>query len=229
MISFDIETSPLPLEQLLDQIPEFDPESVKTGNLKDPEKIEAKIQQARQEHINSYLDAAALHAHTGYVLAIGYATDDDKFAIDYSDGGQVGEAAVLQAFWQRIGRWRSERRYPFLGLNIFDFDLPFLIRRCWVNGLAVPEWVLQSDRYFDRSFVDLRRVWLCGQYGAGTKSSFATLAAAFGTSGKVEGVSGKDFASLWNGTQEERRKAIDYLREDCQQPLVWARKMGVVN
>jgi hypothetical protein len=40
---FDIETGPLPLEQLEAALPPFDAAEVKTGNLKDPALIAAKL------------------------------------------------------------------------------------------------------------------------------------------------------------------------------------------
>ena len=42
-IVFDIETGPLAESELAAMVPAFDPAEVKTGNIKDPEKVAAKI------------------------------------------------------------------------------------------------------------------------------------------------------------------------------------------
>ena len=99
MLIFDIETGPLDEDTVLAaagdfvQPPhpgEFDPGSVKIGNLKDQAKIEAKIaearashetavaqhaqtvEQARQAWVAEQIDRAPLSPITGRVLAIGY-------------------------------------------------------------------------------------------------------------------------------------------------------------
>jgi hypothetical protein len=235
--------------------PTFDESTVKLGNLKDPAKRQAKIDEAREAHtalladypracqlvIDNHLAAvreqAALHAVTGEVLCIVYfdaekraATVDAVDVQSNTDNGiKSGEQAVLAHFWQQYSRHRKSDR-KLVGLNIFDFDLPFLIRRSWIVGVDVPETVNpDASRYgWDRTvFIDLRQRWLLGQQGGanGTKSNFDHLGAAFGTGGKLDGMSGKDFAELW---LSDRAKAKEYLIGEVKKPAEWARKMGVV-
>lgn len=71
-IIFDIETAPLREDIIESLIPEFDPDSVKVGNLKDPTKIEEKIEQARENHLQSYVNKAGLDARFSIPCAIGY-------------------------------------------------------------------------------------------------------------------------------------------------------------
>ena len=49
-IIFDIETAPLLESELAALVPPIDPAKVKTGNLKDPEKIAAKLAEAEVNH-----------------------------------------------------------------------------------------------------------------------------------------------------------------------------------
>lgn len=248
MLIFDIETGPLPDDQLRSfheppELPpqpgEWDESSVKLGRLKDAEKIREKIEEARQKHLaavaghdekcrqlteQAWLDfkgRAALDATTGQVLVIGYYNPDaDRFAIDHGD-----EAELIARFWAKAASCRAEHR-SFVGLNIHEFDLPFLARRSWLLGVSVPDWLIRQDRYFDGVFIDLRKVWLCGQWtGSGVKSSFGHLAKAFGTDGKPDGIDGSMFADLW---ETDREKAIAYLESDLRQPAEWARRMGTI-
>ncbi|HWI60040.1 MAG TPA: hypothetical protein VNZ22_22630, partial [Bacillota bacterium] len=59
-IFFDIETGALPAAEIANLMPAFDPTEVKTGNLKDPDKIAAKLAEAEANHRRDFLDRAAL-------------------------------------------------------------------------------------------------------------------------------------------------------------------------
>jgi len=258
MLVFDIETGGLDDKELAAICPEFippphpgtfDPASVKIGNLKDQSKIDAKIEEAKiahaaavenydrdrialaEQHFAAFRDKAALDATTGRVVAIGYqAADSGKVAI--SDG-KGEEATVLAEFWGKYQKCRQQPGSPrkMVGCNIFGFDLPFLIRRSWMNGVDVPSTVVSNRRYFDQLFVDLREVWLLGQRWGDCGSSLDTMARALGVGEKrdgVNGVKGADFARLWVGTAEERALAVAYLKNDLELTAGVAKRLGVV-
>src|ERR1700752_1520720 len=69
---FDIETVPLPTDQLQAMMPVFNPEEIKTSHIVDPEKIKAKIEKARAGQFNRFMRRAALSALTGRVAMIGF-------------------------------------------------------------------------------------------------------------------------------------------------------------
>jgi hypothetical protein len=76
---FDIETGPAPEEEIRSMMPDFDPNAVKMGNLKDPEKRAEKLKEAKENYYTDAYAKAALHAWSGQVLAIGYRmTDGDN-------------------------------------------------------------------------------------------------------------------------------------------------------
>jgi len=248
MLVFDIETKPQPDDVLRAKCPpvdlsqfeptEFDPESVKTGNMKvetaakkiaekqrEHEAAMAKLpamrEAAEREHFEQFKSQAALSAATGEVLAVGY-LDPDRDAFGISDTDNGTEAEVLTQFWFKFEQCRVAMR-NMVGLNIFNFDLPFLMHRSWILGVHVPATVIQKNRYWHTCFVDLREVWCAGQYPK-PPSSFDQLSRAFGTSGKPDGVTGADFALLW---VEDKEAAVAYLREDLAQPAAWAQRMGI--
>jgi len=232
----------------------FDEQSVKLGNLKDSGKIAAKINAARQGHaakqlelrngstarydleFAKFVDKSPLSAIHGEVLAIGYmrpkGNGDGSFVIDTqtTNHGKSDERNLLSRFWYMCDSQMAKDDI-MVGLNIYDFDLPFLVRRSWIVGVAMPEWVdsLVKSRYSLPLFVDLRKVWLCGQHPASSQSSFAALGLAFGTGGKnVDGVTGADFHKMFWSSAADRKVAIQYLRNDLEQPAIWAEKMGIV-
>lgn len=195
---FDIETGPLPPEELALMVNPFNPEEVKFGNLKDPEKRRLKVEEDRLEHDQKQLENAALDPLTGKVLAIGIIEHDTFQVIGHGD-----ESTILYTFWEHYSLPTKEH----IGFNIYSFDLPFLIRRSWKHGIKVPGYVRQG-RYWNRErFIDLRDEWTFGDKF--TRGSLDSISRHLGMPPK-EG-SGKDFALWW---KEDRDKAIAYLRDD---------------
>lgn len=214
-IYFDVETSGLPESELLATMPPFDPADVKCGNLKDPEKIAAKLAEAESAHRRDYLEGAALDALTGRVLAVGFATDGD---VTILDGGGGDEAELLRAFWNVV-TCSYYQGAGLVGFNVCAFDLPFLVKRSWKHSLAVPLW-LREGRWWSKRVVDLREAWQMGDRQA--KGSLDAVARHLGVGRKVG--DGKDFARLW---AEDRPAAVAYLENDVRLVRAVAERMGV--
>ncbi len=263
---FDIETGPLPDDQLRELMPEFvapehpgefDPSTVKTGNLKDPAKINEKIEQARQDHrkacdqyqglrdlaekqhFEDFKSKAALDATTGRVLAIGYlgANGEDDYYLDcLLNYTSREEEQLLNTFWKNcvIGH---KHNGTAIGHNIIGFDLPFLIRRSWILSVDVPAFVIDANyRYFSKFFVDTLEVWKLGQYqmmpGSG---KLDRIAKAMSCEGKLDAkasdgteVNGANFAKLYFNSLEDRELALKYLLQDLQATESVARKLGLI-
>lgn len=215
MIVFDIETGPLPLNILKSRMPEFDPEDVKCGNLKDAAKIADKIAAAKRSHEEKYIERAALSATTGRVLAIGIGK-----RVLSCDGD---EGKMLTTFWSMFAN-AVDACESLVGFNIFAFDLPFLVRRSWRCEVDVPTNVIERGRYWHHSFVDLLDVWRLGNRQE--YISLDRLATSLGLAGKPDdGTTGADFARLW---QEDRQKAIGYLRNDIRMTAEVATALQIV-
>jgi len=201
-IIFDIETGPLPLDQL--HIPPFNPADVKLGNLKDPDKIADKIQAAEANHANDYIRSAALDALSGQVLCIGYRKQDQETSV--LSAGADGEAAMLRQWWALLNYY--ERTPRLVGFNIKAFDLPFLIKRSWKHRITPPYW-LRQGRYWNDLVVDLREVWQLGDSRA--HGSLGAISRHLGLGDKAG--SGAEFSLLWN---TNRQAALDYCLRDVQ-------------
>jgi len=249
---WDIETGPLDDELVAKFSPqftppphpgEFNPASVKVGNLKDQAKIAAKIEEARAAHADaaanyemtvasakathlaSCIANAALSPLTGRVLAIGFQTEK---GVAIEDGGG-DEEDLLNRFWAMVAKCRAVAGGPkkMVGANIFGFDLPFLMRRSWILQVDPPSSVI-TGRYFSPMFIDLCEVWLCGQrFGSGISASLDTMARALGVGEKPADVTGADFAKLWGGTAEEKWMAVGYLKNDLAMTSRVAERLGV--
>ena len=196
---FDIETGPLPEAQIRSIVKPFDPKDVKYGNIKDPVKIQDKIDECRANYYTDILERAALSALTGRVLAIGVMEVGGEFKLIANDD----EKLMIAEFWTMI----SNTPGKFCGFNSLKFDLPFLMRRSWALNMKLP--FLRKGRYWADELVDIRDVWACGDYQA--EGSLDAICRSFGLGGKAG--DGADFAKLW---VTDRAKAIDYLKRDLE-------------
>lgn len=251
MLIFDIETGCLPEEQLrevyvpLDESEidglvegEFDPASVKCGNLKDPAKIAAKVEEARQAHENAkansskiivdakakhweeFVATAALSPITGRILVIGYRSTEKNTTLIH----EAEESVLIAEFWKKYEACRSAGR-KMVGHNIGGFDIPFIVRRSWLLDIPVPTTVFDKGRWLDSStLVDTLSLWKCGT-NDGAKLDL--LGRAFGVGGKTEGVNGSDFSRLYFGSPEEKAKALEYAARDVVVTAGIATRMGV--
>jgi len=258
VISFDIETGPLPETQLLRVMPEFvppaapgefDPKDVSVPkNWKDPAKIKEKIEAARaahqaecdgyvanveaarKKHFADFRDGAALDASTGWVVAIGWLDAGEEQPI-IGQGNGLDEENVLEIFWGEVSR-AIRASIPMVGHDIQRFDLPFLVQRSWLLGVPIPAGVMTggngSRKYWNPLFIDTLKEWCL--YVPGERIGLDTLAKAFGLGGKYVGeCCGKNFHEFWFSADPTKRlQAFDYLMLDIELPLEIARRMGVV-
>ncbi|MBA4150303.1 MAG: ribonuclease H-like domain-containing protein [Verrucomicrobia bacterium] len=213
-IFFDIETGALPESELGTLLPPFDPAEVKTGNIKDPEKIAAKIAEAELNHKRDFTGKAALDPLTGRVVAIGLIdADTGEFRVI----GHDDEAQTLREFWDAC-RGEMGRINQMIGFNTFQFDLPFLIRRSWKHRVAIP-FGIRRGRYWANELIDLREGWQLGDRMV--RGSLDAIAKHLGVGAKNG--EGKEFAALW---QSDRAKAMEYLRNDLELTAKVAEVLG---
>ena len=202
---------------------------MKLGNLKDPEKIAAKLAEAEANHRSDFFEAAALYAMTGRVIAIGLLTVAERVRTAGSEGqphpgefrviAHEDEATMLREFWGVCQRTIG-RRQEMIGFNILQFDLPFLVRRSWRHRVPVPA-MIRNGRYWSGGFVDLRERWQLGDRHA--RGSLEAVARHVGAG--IKNGKGGDFAYLW---ANDRARALEYLRNDLQLTAGVGAALGVV-
>lgn len=194
-------------------MPPFDPAEVKVGNLKDPDKIAAKLAEAEANHRRDFFERAALDPLTGRVVAIGLLhLAGGRFEVI----GHDDEAATLREFWSAC-RGEMSRVHQMVGFNVYQFDLPFLFRRSWKHRVEVP-FGIRRGRYWGDEMVDLRDYWQLGDRQA--RGSLDSISKHLGLGAKNG--DGKAFAELWRA---DREQAVAYLRNDVE---LTARVAGVL-
>jgi len=212
-IFFDIETGALAGSEIAAVMPPFDPAEVKTGNLKDPDKIAAKLAEAEANHRRDLIERAALDPLTGRVVAIGlmYLASGRFEVIGHDD-----EAQTLRDFWAAC-RGEMGRVHQMVGFNTHQFDLPFLVRRSWKHRIEMP-YGIRRGRWWSDEMVDLRDEWQLGDRQS--RGSLDSIAKHLGLGGKTG--DGKAFAELW---RTDRKQATAYLHNDVE---LTARVAGVL-
>ena len=155
---FDIETKPYSEEDILKNSKPFSKDDVKLGNLKDPEKIEAKLDAAEDIYKRNLLDKAALDPHTSSICAIGYNernTDSVKLLLG-------DERDILTEFWN-VFRGTSEAWCFWSGSNDKTaFDPRHIIMRSWKLGVPTAWRVVGKRGFLTDRFVDISQTYLFG-------------------------------------------------------------------
>jgi hypothetical protein len=215
---FDIETGADPIRARA-LMPPFDEAKVKVGNIKDQDKIAAKIEEKRASHESDWLDKAALRPETGQVLAIGmipHAGSEHIFHIH-----QNSEEETINAFWGFFDLTRFNGGGVWVGHNILQFDLPFLVIRSRILGLRVPAR-LRDGRFFSPTlFCDTMDEWLMGRRGE-CKCTLDYVARSLDCGGKNG--DGADFAVLYD---QDEAAALAYLSNDLKVTAGVAAKLGL--
>lgn len=244
----DIETGPVResiLKNLFDEdsieLPEppgkFNPTEVKVGNITNPVKIQEKIDRVRKAHRHyeqkypticeeikqkawdKFVEDAAKDPLTGQVVAVGYGILRNGklfICLDIAD-----EKSLLLNFWNfevNIKRMVGK----ILTFNGDNFDIPFLTKRSWAHNIDCPYRITSYNRLEDH-YKDLMKHW-----GMGNSKKFISLgqlAKFLGVKGKFEEMDGADFHRV---LQEDREKALEYLKCDITALKNVACRMGVV-
>jgi DNA polymerase elongation subunit (family B) len=213
----DIETLPLPDDVILANAPTWSEEEALTrkGNRTKPETISSFLEEDKASYTKNLLEKAALNPETAQVAVVGIHTM--SLGVAQISLENMDEPKILKNIMETIDLPRD----TILGWNLLGFDLPFLIRRCWINGIDVPSTVFNPlSRYpIPDRFVDMMDKFKAGNF----KASYTSLDSALRIVGKSK-PDGSQFGKLW---KEDRQKALDYNREEILAAVELYRRMGV--
>lgn len=239
MIIIDIETKPIPelVEKFIKPLPAFDPNEVKYGNTKDPEKRAALVASKQAEHDDAAVahmakakDRAALNPLTAQVLVIGiYDQTDLLNKCSFLEGD---EAMVLTQFWQMwYDTYFSSDQFCFWSgsSNSENFDPDMLIRRSWILGVTVPPQVI-NGRYLGSRWEDAAQRYMfgrfneyCGLSRAAEELGLFGAGATIFPKTKEDTVTGANFWQWYEGSMtgdaakacpDQKTLAMSYLTND---------------
>tara|TARA_R110000823_G_scaffold36242_7_gene99139 strand:+ start:87 stop:884 length:798 start_codon:yes stop_codon:yes gene_type:complete len=233
VFSFDIETRPCKPE-LVDKFTppfeEFNEAELKYGNIKDPVKIQEKLNNAKIAHCKAeaaYLakaqDKAALSPFTGSICAVGVYGKGGVLTKYDHDG--KSEPEIIRWFWEVYERLciretRKGKKIYLAGWNSDTFDIPFLIKRSWYHGIRIPDNVidvcLSSRHLWTTNLVDLMTVFNAG--GDWQKRRFKLdLAGEYLAIGNKVNTKNQLFHELfYSEIEEDVSLAIRYYEQDLK-------------
>lgn len=221
ILILDVETLAMPEAEIRAKLQPFDPNKVKLGVLKDPDKIRAKLAEAEAEHGNDEVREGALHATTGTLAIVGFRQGETVTQYDVRES--MTETAIIEASFSHILR-ALDKGVIVSGYFIKGFDLPFIVQRAWLLGVKVPPRIFNAfkPRYpWSENIVCLQEVWLAGS-GAqfGTRVSLATVLRELGLPPKSG--SGADFGAMWVRSCAE---ALQYNADDLAVEMQLAERL----
>jgi len=196
IIAFDLET--IADKQMIGLLPEV----TAKGNLKDPAKIAADIQEKSDKQIKDM----GLSPMMNMICCAGWCDENGPGDILLADESYAGEKDMLEQFWEVLSKYDH-----FVTYNGRSFDLPCMYLHGITHGIR-PAVSIDRGRYNRGNHTDLRQI-LAGEdrFAPGKLDFFAKK---FLGAQKTEGIDGAMVQDYWNmGLYEDISK---YCRQDCQ-------------
>jgi len=201
-----------------------------TGPLKTLyQKRKAKHEERSEEEFVSfekYFDATALDGSFGRIVCIGYTVNDGK--VDALSGE---EKNILESFWEI-----ASNADMFIGHNIHDFDLAFILQRSTVLGVK-PTWQLFEEpgipKYKVSKFLDFARyksapifdtMWEWTHWGdTRNKIGLEHVAIALGIPTPKEGIDGSKVNEFYKAGKV--KEIVEYCKRDVETTRAVYKKM----
>ena len=201
IVAFDIETGAQPEDDVLRVRGSFKAENVKIGN-RGVESGLKKIKEEQENYLTKLMGKAALEADIGKILTIGIKSEKEELILEGD------EYEMLSIFWEKAFEDYIEGNTIWVGHNIYDFDLPFILRRSMIKRVKIPAPLIPFSRYWDSKFwKDTLTLWAGGKFNQWI--GLDHLCRAMGLEGKNG--TGKGFQDLY---ETNRKEAIAYARQD---------------
>ena len=156
MIALDIEV--IPNESMVDMLPE--PE-VAIGNLRDPLKIQAKIEEVKKKQ----KEKLGLDPITGRIcsFAIYGDNEDERFYKFIPDTSESSEIALVTDLLEVLKIGNKEKPLHIITWNGIAFDFPYIYKRAALLNIVLPDNVpgmsYWTKKYINTPHCDLMQWW----------------------------------------------------------------------
>lgn len=228
-IYLDVETLP----SLAADARELARASVKPpANYRKPETIEAWWRDEGEAAAEAAYRKGALDGATGELCAVGFASDDtepvslvrlrQETEADFLNRALAGISELLDTGCTIGGdgqRWPVE---PYFICHNAPFDLGFLMRRCWVNGMRPPFKLPPPTAREGKDYGDTMTLWAGNRNTIGLDRLCRALAIP---SPKADGMDGGQILDLWltgkNETIARYNQSDVAATRACWQRLNW--------
>lgn len=211
----DIETIP---NQTAEK-PVFDPASVKVGNLKDPAKVQEKIDEARIEFESGLTKRMSVESSLCEIVSLGY-IELDRFLGEKRRGtfyrDEDGDKCIIDGF---LGIFKGQRLITWNGKH---FDVPVIWKRSIAHNIAVfRDYLALTNKYRHDEHIDLMHVF--NNYDMGKLIDCARF---LGLPAK-EGLDGSMIYDAWLSGRHDDIRA--YNMQDCETTLAIAERLKMIS
>ncbi|HLF64434.1 MAG TPA: 3'-5' exonuclease [Saprospiraceae bacterium] len=148
-----------------------------------------------------YEQKAAIFAEFGRVIVISVAVlylRDGQWSLRAKSFTEDSETELLRAFSQLLNEYADKHpgNFYLCGHNIKEFDIPYLCRRLFINGLPLPGLLNMSGKKpWETPLLDTMEMWKFGDFKNYT--SLALLARILGVPGPKEDMNGGDVGRVY--------------------------------
>jgi len=154
-------------------------------------------------------------------ISIGYFNKVESLHLRIKSFYGNDEKKLLTDFLTTINKIQAmDNRYFFAGHNIKEFDIPFICRRIFINGLQLPSFLdFQNKKPWETNMLDTFQYWRFGDFKNYT--SLKLLAAAMGIPSPKDDIDGSMVGELyWSGNEEERKINLKRIVTYCQKDVI---------
>lgn len=201
-VYFDIETIPAQRNDLT----QFVIDKIKPpGNIKKEESVVKWWQEQGEDAIEEALSKTSFDGLMGEIISIAWAINDEPAEVVYRHL-EGSEEFLLRSFLTAITRQTMHAKPIWIGHNIVSFDLPFLHRRCVVNGTAPRVYIPFDAKPWSKDVYDT-----CEVFG---RASQDKVCRALGIQGKPDDIDG---SRVWEYVQKGMvEKVAEYNKDDVE-------------
>jgi len=201
-VYFDLETIPSQDPALMDK---FRAEVKAPATFKKPESIAEWLAENRESTALETMAKTSFDPMHGHICTIAFARDGGDIEVCHAETLD-DEKAILTSFFAWLDPYHSE---TLVGHYISGFDVPFLLKRAVILGVAIPSAIPRDPKPWDKSLNDTMVMWS----GAKGSISMDKLAAGLGIQGK-SGFDGSMVAQAWADGQHET--IAEYCKDDVR-------------
>jgi predicted PolB exonuclease-like 3'-5' exonuclease len=195
------------------------------SNYKDQAKIDEYIAAKRIEidaDFEQRYRKTSFDGAVGQIVVASYAIDDNEPMVIYASDWKDSEQFILTSLYESLQSAyspNSQMRPVFIGHNIVNFDLRFLLQRSIVVGVKPPMFIPFKAKPWDDVVFDTMTAWA----GVGNRVSMAKLCEVFGIDSKGSEVDGDiDGSKVWDYVQAGR---IDDVATYCMHDVIRTRQI----
>ena len=166
---------------------------------------------------------AGLQAEFGKIvcITIGYVryNSENQPVIKTKSYRGDNEVELLTNFFNFVNQLKVQLPdSKFCGHNIIDFDIPFINKRAWINGLEIPEMlIMYNKKPWEIPVIDTMKIFSSGAWNQGF-TNLDTLSAVLGIPSPKSDIDGSEVGRVY-WEEKNLQRIVEYCERDVAATL----------